>query len=222
MEIACAAVLFDADGTLVDSTAAVERTWRAWADVYGVDAEAVLRVCHGRRSEETIAEFLPAEAIDSAVRRLDELELVDLGDVVPCPGAVELLNALGAAGSMAWAVVTSGIVPLVTARLHAAGLAVPDVLVTAEDVASGKPDPDGYLLAARKIGVPAEQCVVIEDAPAGIRSARAAGAAVIGVTTTHRATELEEADSVVASLHQIDVRTGSLVVQPATPPSDTE
>lgn len=122
MEIACAGVLLDADGTLVDSTPAVERTWRTWAREYGVDAEAVLQVCHGRRSEETIARFVPAAQVEAAVARLDELELVDLGDVVACRGAAELIARLEDTGRLPWAVVTSGIVPLVTARLQTAGL----------------------------------------------------------------------------------------------------
>jgi sugar-phosphatase len=216
MEITCAALLLDADGTLVDSSVAVERTWRAWAAEYGVDAEAVLRVCHGRRSEETIAQFVPAEEVASAVARIDELELVDLGDVVACRGAHELLTAAEGAGSMPWAIVTSCTVALVTARLGAAGLPVPDVLVTAEDVARGKPDPEGYRLAAQRIEAPIGQCVAVEDAPAGVRAALAAGGTAIAVTTTHQVEELREADAVVSSLQEIDVRPGTLTVRPIT------
>jgi mannitol-1-/sugar-/sorbitol-6-phosphatase len=214
MEIACAALLLDADGTLVDSDAAVERTWREWAVEYEVDAEAVLRVCHGRRSEETIAQFLPAEQVESAVGRLDELELADLDDVVAYGGAAELLAGLDGAGPMPWAIVTSGSVPLVTARLRAAGLPRPEVLVTAEDVDAGKPDPACYRLAARKIGVPAGECVVIEDAPAGVLAGRAAGATVIAVTSTHRSEDLGAADVVVSSLRDITVRPGVLSTRP--------
>lgn len=209
-EFPCAGVLLDADGTLVDSTAAVERTWRAWADEYAVDAEAVLRVCHGRRSEETIAQFVPAGRVDAAVARLDELELADLGDVVACPGATGFIARLG---DVPWAIVTSGIVPLVAARLEAAGLPRPSVLVTAEDVTEGKPDPQGYRLAAGKLGLDPGQCAVLEDAPAGVRAGRAAGAAVIAVTTTHPAEDLEEADAIVSSLDEIGVRTGALRVR---------
>lgn len=213
MEIACAALLLDADGTLVDSTAAVERTWRVWAAEYGVEAEAVLRVCHGRRSEETIAQFVRAEEVERAVARLDELELMDLDGIAPCPGADELLAELHGVHRTPWAVVTSCTVPLVTTRMRAAGLPLPEVLVTAEDVAAGKPDPEGYRLAAQRLGVPAGRSVVVEDAPAGVRAGRAAGAAVAAVTTTHPAEELAEADVVVASMREIGVQPGVLTVR---------
>lgn len=172
----------------------------------------MLRVCHGRRSEETIARFVPAEDVERAVTRLDELELIDLDDVASCPGAAELLAGLDGADCMPWAIVTSGIVPLVTARMKAAGLRLPDVLVTAEAVATGKPDPEGYRLAAQRLGVTAERCVVVEDAPAGIRAGRAAGATVVAVTTTHPAEELAEADLVVPSLREIAIRPGVLTI----------
>lgn len=216
MEIDCVALLLDADGTLVDSTAAVERTWRAWAAEYGVDAEAVLRVCHGRRSEETVAQFVPGRDVARAVARLDELEVTDLDDVASCPGAIELLAALDS-HSIPWAVVTSGITPLVTARMKAADLPLPEVLVTAEAVTNGKPAPECYRLAARRLGVEIKRCVVFEDAPAGVQAGRAAGAVVIAVTTTHPAEELVEADVIVPSLREISVRPGALTVQTIQP-----
>ncbi|MCP2256551.1 sugar-phosphatase [Streptoalloteichus tenebrarius] len=212
MEIGCAALLFDADGTLVDSRAAVERCWGAWAELYGLDVAAVLAVCQGRRSEETIARFLPADEVEPAVARLDALELADLADVEPCPGVPELLAALDGPGRPSWAVVTSGILPLVTGRMRAAGLALPEVVVTAESVTAGKPDPQGYRLAARRLGVPIERCVVVEDAPVGVRAGREAGARVVAVTTTHTAEELSEADVVVESLGQLVVGDGTLTV----------
>jgi sugar-phosphatase len=134
------AILFDIDGTLVDSTGAVVRTWRKWAAAHGLDAEDILRVCHGRRSEDTIAEFLPAEQQAAAVAEMEALELSDLDDVVALPATQQLLQALP---RHRWAAVTSGSRQLMEARLAAAGLPVPEVLVSAEDVSSGKPDPRG-------------------------------------------------------------------------------
>jgi sugar-phosphatase len=210
MDFTCAALLLDADGTLVDSTSVIERTWRAWAGEFGVDADEVLRICHGRRSEETIAQFVAAERVGQAVARLDALELADLDGVVACPGAADLLTGLD---GMPWAVVTSGIAPLVSARLGAASLPVPDVLVTAESVTTGKPDPEGYRLAAQRLGASLAACVVVEDAPAGVRAGRAAGSVVVAVTTTHPAAELTAADVVVPSLRELTVHSGVLTVR---------
>lgn len=198
------AVLFDIDGTLVDSTAAVERTWTLWADAHGYDAGAILRVCHGRRSQDTIADFVqdPDERA-AAVTELEELELQDLRDVVALPGAPELLRVLPA---HRWAAVTSGSRQLMQARLHAAGLPLPAVLVAAEDVEHGKPDPAGYLSAAAQLGGRASSCVVIEDAPAGLRAGRAAAAFTVAVCTSHPAHQLHEADVVVPDLRAITVQ----------------
>src|SRR4051812_30737991 len=178
----CRAVVFDLDGVLVDSTAYVERQWRRWAIAKGFSPEPFLRVCHGRRAIETIqlaaphldaaaevAAFVPDE--DSAVEALQ-----------PIKGAAQLLQALPV-GS--WAVATSGTRAGAMERLRNAGLPVPAVLVCAEDVLHGKPSPDVYLLAAASLGVSPGECVVIEDAPAGIQAARAAGMRVVALTTTH-------------------------------------
>jgi mannitol-1-/sugar-/sorbitol-6-phosphatase len=197
MELTCTAVLFDVDGTLLDSTAAVERAWRVWAAEYGVDIDALLRNHHGVRTEETVAYFLPPELREAAVARLDALELADDGDIVPIPGAARLLAGLP---PDRWAVVTSGMVPLATSRMAAAGLPWPPVAVTAESIPAGKPDPACYLLAASKLGVPATGCLVVEDAPAGVRAGKAAGATVLGLTTSHPAAALDGADYVLPSL----------------------
>jgi mannitol-1-/sugar-/sorbitol-6-phosphatase len=197
MRFRVGAILFDIDGTLVDSTGAVVRTWRTWAAAYGVDAEEILRVCHGRRSEDTIAEFLPAPQQAAAVAELEALELSDLDDVVALPATRELLPALP---RQRWAAVTSGSRRLMQARLAAAGLPVPQVLVSAEDVSVGKPHPEGYLRAAAALGYDIAECLVVEDSPAGIRAGSAAGAATVAVATSHRSALLSAADAVIPDL----------------------
>ncbi|MFI9379645.1 HAD-IA family hydrolase [Kutzneria sp. NPDC052558] len=206
-----AAVLFDIDGTLVDSTPVVERTWRTWAAKRGMDAEAILRVCHGRRSEDTIADLLPEAEREEAVAELAHMELTDLDDVTALPATTELLPALPL---NRWAAVTSGSQRLMRARLTAAGLPVPKVLVAADDVTRGKPDPEGYLKAAAALGVDIRECLVVEDAPAGLAAGRAAGARTLGVATSHDAAELT-ADRVIADLTAcaIDVTENGLVVR---------
>lgn len=197
------AILFDIDGTLVDSTAAVERTWRTFADSRGLDVDEILRVCHGRRSEDTIAEFLAVEEQAAAVTELEQMELADLDDVIALPGTGPLLSSLP---PERWAAVTSGSQALMRARLAAAGLPVPDVLVAAGDVARGKPDPEGYLKAAAALGRDITRCLVVEDAPAGIEAGRAAGAQVLAVATSHEASELARAGKVVQDLTRCRVQ----------------
>jgi len=170
------AVLFDMDGTLVDSDAAVERAWRTWATEYGVEPAAVLAVAHGAPAERTVGLVRPdltvADAAEAAARQL-ELQYDDLSDVVPTPGALGLLAAL----RLPWAVVTSADVRLAKARLGAACIVAP-LLVTVEDVRVGKPDPEGYRRAAELLGVAPEKCLVVEDAAVGVAAGRAAGAQV--------------------------------------------
>ena len=171
------AVLFDMDGTLVNSDAAVERAWITWAGEYGVDGAEAIALAHGSPSEPTVRKLLPhldEGAIAIAVARQMELQYDDVSDVVAAPGATELLEVLAAKG-IPWAVVTSADDRLARARLGAAGIDAP-VLVTVDDIAAGKPDPEGYLRAAEVLGVPPEQCLVVEDADVGLAAARAAGA----------------------------------------------
>lgn len=199
------AILFDCDGVLVDSGANVERAWRWWAAERGFDGDAIVAAAHGRRTEDTMRELgLPDVAAEAAL--LDGYEIADAASVRAFPQAAALLPGLPA-GS--WAVVTSGTLALATSRLTAAGLPLPAVLVTADDVAAGKPDPEGYLEAARRLGRPPADCVVVEDAPAGVQAALAAGMRVVGLTTTHAAAELQAAtlvlswDELVLSLAQL-------------------
>lgn len=195
------ALLFDIDGTLVDSTPAVERIWHAWGRERGIDPERILAVSHGRRAADTIRDFLPAEEVADGVRLLQELEAKDTDGVVALPATQELLAELPA---RRWAAVTSGDAPLMRRRLSMSGLPIPEVLVGAEDVEQGKPDPSGYLQAAQRLGVPIENCLVIEDAPAGIRAGRSAGATVLGTATSHPAGALGEADDVVEDLTHLE------------------
>ena len=192
----CRAILFDLDGVLVDSTGYVEHQWRRWAESKGLAPEPFLQVCHGRRALDTIrlaAPHLNAEAEVAAFIPEDGSEAPALR---PVDGAASLLQRLPV-GS--WAVATSGPRPAATERLRQAGLPVPPVLVCAEDVVHGKPSPDVYLLAAAGLAVAPSQCLVIEDAPAGIEAARAAGMGVVALTTTHQAGELT-ADACTRSL----------------------
>jgi mannitol-1-/sugar-/sorbitol-6-phosphatase len=205
------AVLFDCDGVLVDSAASVERAWRRWAAERGLDGDAIVAVAHGRRTEDTIRELgLPGD-VAAEVDLLEAYEVADAASVHAFPEAAALLAELPP-GS--WAVVTSGTRALVTSRLAAAGLPLPAVLVTAEDVAAGKPDPEGYLEAARRLGRPPADCVVVEDAPAGVQAALAAGMRVVGLTTTHPADELVAA-TLVASWAEV---AGTLAAGALAPP----
>lgn len=170
------AVLFDMDGTLVTSDGAVERAWMAWAAEYGVDGPRAIEIAHGRPSEPTVRALLPHldEAMTAvAIARQLELQYDDLADVAAMPGAFELLDLLDRRG-LPWAVVTSADERLAKARLGAAGIAAP-TLVTCDDVPVGKPDPAGYLRAAELLGVAPADCLVVEDADAGLEAARAAG-----------------------------------------------
>lgn len=196
------AILLDVDGTLVDSTPAVERSWRTWAQEFDVDVEELMRVCHGRRTEDTVADFVAPQQRSVGVARLQALELADLDGVTALPGAQQLLEALPHGR---WAAVTSGERALMTARLTAARLRVPDIMICAEDVVTGKPSPEGYLKAAAALGFDASTCVVVEDSPAGIAAGRAAGAQVLAITTTHDGRQVSDADVIVTDLSCVRV-----------------
>ena len=177
------ALLFDLDGTLINSIAAAERVWAAWAARYGLDVAAFLPTIHGVRGVETIARLgLPGVDPVAEAQAILEGELADLEGVVAIDGAAAFLSALP---EDRWAIVTSAPRALAQRRLAAAGLPTPAVLVAGEDVARGKPAPDGFLLGAARLGQPIADCLVFEDAPAGIQAAEAAGAAVLVVAATH-------------------------------------
>jgi sugar-phosphatase len=172
--LSCDAVLFDCDGVLVDSDASVLSAWTRWARECSLDPDEVTAMVHGRRSADTVALLVPRPERAAALALIDRYEVEDAGAVTAVTGALDLLRAVPR-----WAVVTSGRRELATARLAAAGLPVPPVLVTADDVERGKPHPEGYLAAARGLGVQASRAVVLEDAQAGIDAARAAGVAAV-------------------------------------------
>jgi len=209
MDISADALLFDMDGTLIDSLPAVVRCWRTWAIEYGVTAEAFAGIpTHGRPAAEIIADLLPPELLadggaERALRRIEDLEVADTAGTVPLPGALELLTSLPPA---AWAVVTSATARLATARLERAGITAP-ALVSADQVKRGKPDPEPFLLGAERLGAAPERCLVMEDAPAGLIAARAAGMRAVALVTTHTRAELEacEPDAVVDSLARVRV-----------------
>src|SRR6202162_6271280 len=193
--IHCGALLFDMDGVLIDSTPAVARVWHRWAVEHGFDPETVVRMAHGRPSRTTIRELLHnAEPhdhdIDREDREVERMEMEDLDGVVLLPGARELLNILP---PERWTIATSCTRPLAEVRLRAAGLPIPKTMITSSDVKNGKPDPEPYLKAAAKLGFSASDCIVVEDAPAGVRAGKAAGARVIALLTTMVRRDLVEA-----------------------------
>ena len=181
--VICDAVLFDMDGTLVDSTAVVERQWARWAARRGIDLTAILAISHGRPTLETLSLVAPQWATPEEAAALDAAEAEDGDGLVAVIGAFELASALPAAS---WGVVTSAGRALALSRLRAAALPLPSVLVTADDVSPGKPSPRGYLEAARQLSARPEHCLIFEDAPVGVRAGIAAGAMVVGMTTTFR------------------------------------
>jgi len=198
------AVLFDMDGTLIDSTPAVMRAWTAWAVEMGLTEDELGRH-HGVPSAGVVRAVLPPERQQAAIARINELELADVADIVVLPGAAEALKAVAEAKS---AIATSCNTPLAWARIAAAGLVPPSTLVTADDVTHGKPDPEPFLLAAEKLGVDPQRCLVVEDAPMGLLAARAAGCSTLAVvTTTPR--EALDADAIVDDLSAVEFLPGA-------------
>ena len=189
-------ILFDLDGVLVDSTECVERSWRTWAVRRGLDPERVMQVAHGRRTIETVALVAPHLSLADEVAALEGVEAQTTEGVYEIPGARELLERLP---RDAWAIVTSGVRAVATLRIRHTGLPMPRVLVCADEIRRGKPDPEGYLTAAARLGRAPADCVVIEDTPPGLEAARAAGMRSIGIAGTYPASALT-ADLVVPSL----------------------
>jgi sugar-phosphatase len=189
-KISCRGILFDLDGVLVDSTPAVARVWSQWAIKRGFNPKEVVRRAHGRPSLTTIRELLPHADHEAENRIVERQEIEDLDGVVPLPGTQALLNALPADK---WTIVTSCTRRLAEVRIKAAGLPVPAKFITSNDIQQGKPHPQPYLKGAALLGVAAEDCIVIEDAPAGVRAGKASCARVIGLLTTLKRDEIIEA-----------------------------
>ena len=180
-KISCEGVLFDLDGVLVDSTPAVARVWSWWAKQYGFDPDETVRIAHGRPSIATIRELLPHADHEAENREVERREIEDVEGVIPLPGALELLTMLPLDR---WAIVTSCTKRLAHVRIRAAGLPEPRFIVTSDDITRGKPDPEPYLKGAKTLSFSPSDCIVIEDAPAGIRAGKAAQARVVALQTT--------------------------------------
>ena len=193
------AVLFDMDGTLIDSTPAVRRSWFAWCVEHGIDP-SFLEGAHGQPGRDIVASLVPPEEFEAAFERIQQLEIAEVSDITVLPGAAEALSAIG---EYRKAIVTSCTRPLATARLTASGLVPPQVVVTADDVQRGKPDPEPFALGAHQLGFNPSRCLVVEDAPAGLRSAHEAGCTTLAVAGTHPAAELN-ADLVITSLTELE------------------
>lgn len=204
----CKGFLFNLDGTLVDSLPAVERAWVNWAKRRGINPQDVLDFIHGKQAITSLRHFMPGEseaAIQQEFLLLEQVEAQDTDGVTALPGAAALLARLNAL-DIPWAIVTSGSIPVATARRNAGGLPQPEVFITAEQVKHGKPQPDAYLLGAERLGLAPQDCVVVEDAAAGILSGLAAGCQVIAVNAPADAPKLDQVDLLLSSLEQIAVR----------------
>ena len=180
-QLNCSALLFDMDGVLIDSTPAVTRVWRRWAIEHGFDPDEVVTHAHGRPSISTIREYLPNADHHSENREVERQEMEDIEGIIPLPGALQLLSSLP---PHRWAIVTSCTRDLAEVRIRAAGLPLPKLFLTASDVTNGKPHPEPYLKAAKRLAFPPPECVVVEDVPAGISAGKAADMRVIAFRTT--------------------------------------
>jgi mannitol-1-/sugar-/sorbitol-6-phosphatase len=188
--IQCSALLFDLDGVLIDSTPAVARVWSKWAAERGFDPKEVVEHAHGRPSISTIRHYLPNSDHEMENREVERREINDVEGIIVLPGALELLKSLPVDR---WTIATSCTRKLAEVRLRAAGLPIPELMVTATDVTNGKPHPEPFLKAAAKLNVPAGECVVFEDVPAGVRAGKASGARVVALRTTFGENDLRAA-----------------------------
>ncbi len=199
----CQAILFDLDGTLIDSATRVQRLWVEWSKRRGIDTELLLEIMHGRPAAETIRLAAPHLSVQDEFQALEAEEIADMEGVSPYPSAKELLGQLS---TRQWAIVTSGTRRVAEARMRHVGLPKPEVFITVDDVKDGKPAPEGYLLAASRLQVKPSECVVIEDAPAGIQAGKSAGMKVVAISSTLSQEALSYADVVVNRLADIKLR----------------
>jgi sugar-phosphatase len=199
----CQAILFDLDGTLVESTFFIERLWQDWGMQHGVSPHRMSEVMHGRPAVEIINLVAPQLSVEEEVYALETDEISRMDGMKTYTGAKELLSGLPHGK---WAIVTSGSLRVASARLNYAKLPMPQVFITADDIKAGKPAPDAYLLAAHRLQLKPADCVVVEDSPAGVRAGKAAGMRVIAVASSHPKEELHHADNVVRQLQDIKVQ----------------
>ena len=189
-------MLFDMDGTLVDSTQIVELAWGPWAARHKIPVEDVLGFSHGRPTIATLEHFLPGRDHSEELEELSRFEETQLEGIQAVPGAAELLYTLEKQ-KHPWAIVTSAGRKLAEARIIAAGLPLPQVMVPVDEIRNGKPDPEGFLRAAEQLGVAPEDCVVFEDTRPGIDAGVSAGMQVVGLLTTYSAQELRHQPLIV-------------------------
>lgn len=204
MQVEVEGLLFDMDGVLVSSIGSVTRCWRRWAAHYGVPNADTYEIPHGVRAIEIMKQLVPGIDTVEGLRRIEDMELEDVADLRVLPGARELLASVPAGR---WAIVTSATRRLLIGRLEAAGLPVPELIISGDMVERGKPDPEPYRRGAQLIHADAADCLVVEDAPSGVRAGVAAGSRVLGVEGTHPGEELRAAGAtwVVPSLHAVRV-----------------
>ena len=200
MTVGTQGLLFDMDGVLVSSIGSVERCWARWADHYGVDSERALTITHGRRAIDTVRTLRPDIDAQEGLRVIEDMEVLDMDDLVVLPGVAELLAALP---PHRWTIVTSATTRLMTARLGQAGLPLPARMITGDMVVNGKPHPEPYMRGAEILGFAPEDCVVVEDAPAGIGAGNAAGSRVLAVLGSYPLEQLHEAEWVIPSLMEM-------------------
>lgn len=197
-------VLFDLDGTLIDSTPAIARSWSAVLNEIGISLD-VLPTLHGKPSRESLRRLLPEsneDEISHWAKKIEDLEVEDTDGIILLPGALELFDYLDSK-SIEWFIVTSCTRDLGTSRANSVGLTLPPKSVFFDDVVKGKPDPDPYLLGLERLGLLAPEALVLEDAPAGIKSGKAAGISVVAMETTHEPESLQQADFIAESLFEI-------------------
>jgi mannitol-1-/sugar-/sorbitol-6-phosphatase len=197
-------ILFDMDGVLISSIGAARRCWKRWAIRYGVPNADEFEIPHGIRSIDLVKMLRPDIDPQEGQRAIEDMEVEDVADLQVLPGVKVLLESLP---PERWAIVTSATRRLLLARLHAAGLPVPERIISGEMVERGKPDPEPYRRGAELLGLRPEECVVVEDAPSGVGAGKAAGCRVLAVLGTHAAAELRGADWVVGSLEGLAVTT---------------
>lgn len=216
MTLTCRGVLFDMDGTLVDSTSVVEAAWNWWAKRHGIPLEMVLSFSHGRPTVATMEEFLPGQDHTAELEEMARFEEAQVEGILAVPGAKQVVNAVQ---NHSWAIVTSAWRALAEARVLAAGFPLPSVIVPVDEIRNGKPDPEGFLIAAEQIRVPPEECVVFEDTRPGIDAGLNAGMQVVGLLTTVDAGQLRHSP-LIRDFRDVTVQAAGdrlhLEIQPVT------